>query len=68
MEFYRVKPEFDQTPTNRSILVGNEIYTKKEIENLRQSNGSYFGIECFEREEISKQKTCWFFGARFENT
>lgn len=65
MMYYKVKPEYDNVYKNPKIhngdiLIGNELYTKKEFNKLPFK---YAGA--FERVEIPKNKTYFFFGARF---
>lgn len=67
MEYLKVKPEYDQRPTNRGILVANELYTFKEWQKLRDSVGRKLPMVCFDKVEISKNKTYFFFGARFKS-
>ena len=79
MVYYRVKPQYDNTPKYKrmnnnkylindgSILIGNELYTEKEYN--RMIKNYVFRIpagKLFERVEISKRRVYWFFGARFE--
>ena len=72
MLYYRVKPDMDNRPlykyvghTNRvkqdGILIANELYTPAERKQI--ANADKF----FERVEIKKTETYWFFGARFSN-
>lgn len=69
MQYYRVKPQYDNktryTRNNKGqgvsngILIANELYTPKEYEKL---------MNCpawFELVEIPKNKIYFFFGARF---
>jgi len=66
MVYYKVKPEYDQRPTNKGVLVANELYTFKEWQKLRDSAGRKIPLKlCFEEIEVSKNKTYFFFGARF---
>ena len=74
MIYYKVKAEHDNKARFKyyekngfsyyvkedGILIGNELYTPKEREKIA-NNDRYF-----EKVEISKNKTYWFFGARFE--
>lgn len=67
MKYYRVKPQFDnKMKLNKrdeyaGIYIANELYTEKEA--ARQNLNMTF----MELVEVSKNKTYWFFGARFEN-
>ena len=69
MKYYRVKPEYDNTYRFKNIynkglsmdglLIKNELYTPTEAKK-------YIGlISCCELVEIPKNKTYFFFGARF---
>ena len=66
MTYYRVRKEYDQMPKNPrvrdgNILVANELYTEVEFNKL-----PYIYAGAFERIEIPKSQTFWFFGVRFE--
>lgn len=74
MTYYRVKPEFDQTPKmmwkrhkhawyKDGILIENELYTQRELKPYRNLTEQMFDIV-----RIPKNKIYWFFGARFELT
>lgn len=72
MLYYRVKPEGDQFVINQKfdILVANELYTEKEYHKinynfLKMGRGNAILKSKFEKVEIPKTKTCFFFGARF---
>lgn len=65
MIYYRVRKEYDNFPKNPrihdvNILIGGELYTEKEFNKL-----PYVYAGAFERVEIPKSQTYWFFGARF---
>lgn len=71
MEYYKVLPQYDnrkryrwnnhgQVVADGSILVANELYTPREFAKLANSP------TCFEKVNISKKNTYFFFGARFE--
>ena len=61
MIYYKILPKFDQTRRkDGSILVANEIYTKKEVLKYNINPIHFFEVQ------ISKFKTYFFFGARFE--
>lgn len=65
MTYYRVRKEYDNFPKNPKIrscdiLIGGELYTKKEFNKL-----PFIYAGAFERVEIPKSQTYWFFGARF---
>lgn len=66
MIFYRVMPKYDnfrkpmkRNAPNFDIYIANELYTKKEAEQQKLNLGYMEAIE------IPKNKTYWFFGARF---
>lgn len=71
MEYYKTKPEYDNKTRYKwnnhrqcvpdSILVANELYTPKEFEKLAMSPA------WFDKVNISKKRTYFFFGARFES-
>ena len=66
MVYYRVRKEFDNFPQNPrihdgNILIGEELFTEKEFNRL-----PYVYAGAFEKVDIPKNKTYWFFGARFE--
>lgn len=66
MTYYRVRKEFDQkrkhpmNPRNCDFLIAHELYTESERKQLKITD------EAFERIEIPKTQTYWFFGARFQ--
>lgn len=68
MKYYRVKPEYDQTPIFNGrdrqigILIANELYTPREYEklNVPRKEQKLEGIF------VSQKDTYWFFGARFQ--
>lgn len=60
MKYYKIKKEYDNKKRNDgNILIGNELYTKKEKEKYNIPD------LCCDIVEISKNKIYWFFGARF---
>lgn len=69
MQYYRVKPQYDNktryTRNNKGqgvgngVLIANELYTPKEYKKLMNCP------EWFELVEIPKNKIYFFFGARF---
>ncbi len=73
MLYYRVKPDMDNRALYRyvgtsntkikrdGILVANELYTPRERERIANAD-KFFDIV-----EIPKNKTYWFFGARFSD-
>lgn len=62
MKYLKVKKEYDQYRLNgcMGIHIADELYTLKEVER--------YGVktEYCEEVEISRKKTYFFFGARFE--
>lgn len=64
MKYYKVKQESDNVTHNKGFLVANELYTEKELDKLNLS-GKFIELN-FDKVEISKFKTYWLFGARFE--
>ena len=83
MKYYRVKSEFDNYKMSKDydIFVGNELFTKKELEKvkIKYANRNNIGrsvlsisaadeknlMARFDVVEIPKTKTYWIFGARF---
>lgn len=68
MIYYRVRKEYGNFPKNPrirdgNILVAEELYTEREFNEL-----PFVYAGAFERVEIPKSRTYWFFGARFEKT
>lgn len=75
MLYYRVKPEYQDTELYKidkkrkcliadgMCLIRNELWTQKEIE--RYSKNHLIPMKAFEKVEIKKTDTYWFFGARF---
>lgn len=69
MKYYKVKPEFDQkqrfskSGKGYSIFIANELYTERELKKIGALHYPYFDIV-----DIPKQKTHFFFGARFAIT
>lgn len=69
MTYYRVKPQYDNQTRYRwnnhhqgvpdGIVIGNELYTPCEYARLAMCP------EWFDRVEISRRRTYFFFGARF---
>lgn len=71
MLYYRVKPDMDNQKKYvyvgssnlkikpDGILIANELYTPRERERIANTD------KFFEKVEISRNKTFWFFGARF---
>ena len=72
--YMKVKKEADNFIIDKknNFLVGNELYTIKEFEKIRYNflkmGGSTIQLKGkFELVEIPKNKTHFFFGARFED-
>ena len=74
MNYYRVKPEYDQKQRIKDhrytikrkpdgIYVANELYTAGELEKFYLTEKQFY--EWFEHVIIPKNKVYWFFGARF---
>ena len=66
MIYYRVRKEFDNFPQNPriydgNILIAEELFTEKEFNKL-----PYVYAGAFERIDIPRNSTYWFFGARFQ--
>ena len=63
MKYYRVPPMLDQEQfgkhKNDSFIVG-ELYTEAECKR------KHIKTACLDTVNISKKKTCFMFGARFE--
>ena len=77
MRYYRIKPQYDNKPlcvikrgkyvNCGDILIARELYTVKEWEKIVKNHVfGYNPADCVEVVEIPKNKTYWFFGARFE--
>lgn len=74
MNYYRVKPEYDQKQRIKNhkytikrkpdgIYVANELYTPGELEKFYLTPAQE---NWFEQVVIPKNKVYWFFGCRFE--
>ncbi len=76
MTYYRVKPEYDQTPRYRygrhgglihdGIYIGKELWTEKELD--REYASHLVGIprdKLCDRLDLKRSEVFWFFGARF---
>ena len=66
MIYYRVRKEYDNFPQNPriydgNILIAEELFTEKEFNKL-----PYIYAGAFERIDIPRNSTYWFFGARFQ--
>lgn len=66
MEFYKVKKESDQTRFNESILVATELWTEKELKKVKGVTENFIDTN-FDLVMVSKFRTYWCFGARFQN-
>lgn len=70
MLYYKVKPEYDNYArlketrkgylVNDGILVANELFTPTERNKMANSDN------CFILVNVNKNRTYFFFGARFE--
>lgn len=67
MIYYNVKPQYQGYARKVSVhgrirqdglLVGNELYTEKEMESIANDRS------WFEKVEVSKRNVCWLWGAR----
>lgn len=72
MIYYKVKKEFDNKRIhpfvkNNQFLIANELYTEKELNKLFYNGLRFYKdyLTFFDKIEISKNKTYFFFGARF---
>lgn len=74
MNYYRVKPEYDQKQRIKNhkysikrkpdgIFVANELYTAGELEKFYLKPEEEY--TCFERVIIPKTRVYWCFGCRF---
>lgn len=62
MKFYKVKKEADQKRNAKiNLYVADELFTEKEVKKY-SLNENYLEVV-----EVPKNKTYWFFGARFAN-
>lgn len=66
MTYYRVKQSYDQAPKNPryrdgNVFIAGELYTARELDKL-----PFIYAGAFEKVEIPRTKTYWFFGARFQ--
>lgn len=71
MTYFRVKPQYDNAPryiinhrgqrTRDGILIGNELLTACERSKISCTDAA------FERVNVSKKRTYFFFGARFSD-
>lgn len=71
MVYYKVKPEYDNkilyyNGKYKGILIGDELYTEKELSKQKILFCHGICYEMFERVEIPKSKVYWFFGARLQ--
>ena len=63
MKFYRARREAHDYFTGNTVIA-NELVTQRE----RDTKFRYISDFIFEEVEVSKKKTFWNFGARFECT
>ena len=70
MKYFKVKKHADQIrierPRKSWFLVVGELITEREA--TKEGFSMEFLKNHFEKVQISKTKTHWFFGCRFENT
>ena len=76
MKYFKVRPQYDNHPifkrrgnmlTPADFLIGNELYTEREMEKLFKTH--MIGINharVFEEIHIPKTRTYTMFGARFQ--
>lgn len=73
MLFYKVNKDCDNKKVYHfkrgrwcydGIIVGNELYTQKEYSRLMEFSNLHSSY--FTPVNVKKNKTVWFFGARFE--
>lgn len=70
MKYFKVKPEYDNfrliyNGKHNGILVGNELYTEKELYKKKILFCYGVDFKMFTMIEIPKNKVYFFFGARF---
>lgn len=75
MKYYKVKKEYDNwsiykyNKNNKLVysgfLVGNELKTPAEYKKLIETIKNFNVSKAFDIVEVNKNKTFWFFGARF---
>lgn len=68
MKFYRVKVDGKMFRRNTYIqTIAGELFTAKEVEKYSKPDkyGYKLKLEWLEPIEVSRNKTHWFFGARF---
>lgn len=71
-EYYKVKSEYDNfrlydvnSRKYKGFLIGNELYTQKELVKRNILNMRGVHPEMFELVKLSPRKTYFMFGARF---
>lgn len=71
-EYYKVKPEFDNfrlfdvnAREYKGFLIGNELYTEKELVKRNILNMRGVRPEMFELVKLSPREIYFMFGARF---
>lgn len=62
MKFYKVI-----NPTNKPLLVNNELLTEKELDRIKLPQKIISNNNIFKEVNVSKFDTYWFFGCRFQN-
>ena len=68
MKFYRVKTAGKAfRHSDYMETIAGELFTEKEVENYSKPDkyGYKLKLEWLEPVEVSRNKTHWFFGARF---
>jgi hypothetical protein len=71
MKYYKIKQIADQLPLYKKsgwFLIANELWTEKEFNKITLSDSNKNKFDYVEQIEISKNKTYFFFGARFIQT
>jgi hypothetical protein len=80
MKYYKVKPEYDNTALHKhdkrysdnlrmyaGFLIGNELFTEKELERMKKDGICDLWDRKFTIVEIPKSRVYFMFGARFES-
>lgn len=71
MLYYQVAFDSDITKelyncTKRTLLIGGELYTAKELERIKSQNYHNYNANDFKQIECNKNKTAFVFGKRIE--
>ena len=71
-DYFKVKPEYDNfrlfdinTGKDKGFLIGNELYTERELVKRNILNMRGVRSEMFELVKLSPRETYFMFGARF---